>query len=424
MLHNRLEGICVSLRRRTKAVGRRVADRIVRPYVDEIRGSLASPPVACLAGEDVAGELAPGNVPSDFFHNLLHELRTIELERAPYAGPRALSVGASGRWYFDWFEQSYGVVEHHIGIEAFEPKPPDLQPNVRWIPAPADRFDGVEDGIVDVVFAGQTTEHLWANELLGFLLESHRVLRPGGLLALDSPNRLVTEHLLWSHGGHTIELSADEMSGLLRLAGFDPMPARGAWICRVGDERFALEERLDDSALLVRRIALGGDRTDDSFVWWINATRAEQTPDADALRTGIQSLFEQHWPRRMCRGMTDPVATRVELSTAARKLATLPFPLPRGTWQLEIERVGAPWGDGVRVVARILAPGGEVLHALDAASATIDGKVARWTFDRPDLVFACSMEVALDEGAPDVELRFPFALMPVDRLFDFDVSIS
>ena len=71
-----------------------------------------------------------------------------------------------------------------------------------------------------------------------------------------------------------------------------------------------------------------------------------------------------------------------------------------------------------------MALAGEVLHALGAASATIDGEVARWAFDRPELVFACSLVVALEEGASDVALRFPFALWPVGRLFDFDVSAS
>jgi SAM-dependent methyltransferase len=412
----------VGLRQRAKSVGRAVVDRVARPYVNEIRDAVVSASTTHRIEVDSTVGLAPGNVPSDFFHNLLHELRTIELERTPYAGPRALSVGASGTWYFEWFERHYGVVEHHIGIEAFEPEPPDLQSNVHWIPAPADRFDGVDDGTVDVVFAGQTTEHLWANELLGFLLESHRVLRPGGLLALDSPNRLVTEHLLWSHGGHTIELSPDEMAELLRLAGFDPLPARGAWTCRRGDERFALEEGLDDPALLARRIALGGDSADDSFIWWINAARAERTPHAADLRDQIQSLFERHWPRRVCRGMADPIATTVHISTAAPAVSTLPFPLPRGTWELEIEQLGATGSDPVQVGARILAPGGEVLHVLDGASATTAGKIARWTFDRPDLVFACTMEVTLQGAGTGVDLRFPFALRPAGRLFDFDVS--
>lgn len=412
----------MDLGRRVRARGRRVLDRIVGPYVAEIRGALESAAPPSALAEPPRETPSGGNVPSDFFHNLLHELRTLELERAPYVGPRVLSVGASGTWYFDWFERSYGAVEHHIGIEAFEPKPADLQPNVRWIPAPADRFDGVGDGAVDVVFAGQTTEHLWANELAGFLLESHRTLRTGGLLALDSPNRLVTEHLLWSHGGHTIELSADEMSRLLRLAGFDPLPARGAWLCRVDDACLALEEHLDDPALLARRIALGGERADDAFIWWINAHRADRASDAEGLQAEIQRLFQQHWPVRMCRGMAAAGAASAVLSPAAPVLASLPFPIPQGTWDLTIERTGTEWGDA-RVGARVLSAGSEVLHALDPAAGTVTGSSIRWSFDRPELLFACSLVVELEAGAPEVSLRFPVELWPADRCFDFDVSV-
>ena len=47
----------------------------------------------------------------------------------------------------------------------------------------ADQMSDVGDGYVDLVFAGQTTEHLWEHELAGFLVEprdpagGHRNLR-------------------------------------------------------------------------------------------------------------------------------------------------------------------------------------------------------------------------------------------------------
>ena len=53
--------------------------------------------------------------PSDFFHNALHALRTLELERVPRVGTRALSVGANGRWYFEWMVTSIRVSLAVIG---------------------------------------------------------------------------------------------------------------------------------------------------------------------------------------------------------------------------------------------------------------------------------------------------------------------
>jgi len=65
---------------------------------------------------------------------------------------------------------------------------PSTARTARYTAATADRFEGVEDDSVDLVFAGQTTEHLWAHELTGFLLQAHRVLHVDGLLVMDSPN--------------------------------------------------------------------------------------------------------------------------------------------------------------------------------------------------------------------------------------------
>ncbi|WP_156753468.1 class I SAM-dependent methyltransferase [Actinokineospora pegani] len=78
----------------------------------------------------------------------------------------------------------------------------------------------VKDGAVDVVANLQVIEHLWDQE--GFLAECHRVLRPGGVLIVTTPNRIT-----FSPGRdtplnpfHTRELAGDELGGLLRDAGF------------------------------------------------------------------------------------------------------------------------------------------------------------------------------------------------------------
>lgn len=72
---------------------------------------------------------------------------------------------------------------------------------------------------VDVVANLQVIEHLW--DQAGFLAECRRVLRPGGLLVVTTPNRIT-----FSPGRdtplnpfHTRELSAAELAVLLEQAG-------------------------------------------------------------------------------------------------------------------------------------------------------------------------------------------------------------
>jgi SAM-dependent methyltransferase len=77
------------------------------------------------------------------------------------------------------------------------------------------------DDAVDVVANLQVIEHLWDQP--GFLAECARVLRPGGLLLVTTPNRIT-----FSPGRdtplnpfHTRELSEGELTELLVEAGFE-----------------------------------------------------------------------------------------------------------------------------------------------------------------------------------------------------------
>src|SRR5262249_31699591 len=156
------------------------------------------------------------------FSARLHELRSSELQRLPSEAKTVLHGGASAGWYFRWFTENYpGVVERHIGVEAFLERPGDLPHNVVWLRRTLGDLGSVPEASVDMVFGGQVIEHLWAADVANFLSESHRVLRPEGILALDSPNRRVTEAIGWRHPQHTVEFSVDEIVLLIEAAGFD-----------------------------------------------------------------------------------------------------------------------------------------------------------------------------------------------------------
>ncbi|WP_370581723.1 class I SAM-dependent methyltransferase [Mycolicibacterium sp. BK556] len=97
-------------------------------------------------------------------------------------------------------------------VQARYPRVEMLAGNLAALPLP--------DASVDVVVNFQVIEHLWDQPQ--FVAECARVLRPGGLLLMSTPNRIT-----FSPGRdtpinpfHTRELNADEMTELLTGNGF------------------------------------------------------------------------------------------------------------------------------------------------------------------------------------------------------------
>lgn len=395
---------------------RNLLDRAARPYTDQLAALIRSP-LATSAIEPldlecpsatVAVPTATMAVPSDWFHHINHELRTVELERLRGLGRRVVSVGANGSWYFDWFERCVGELEVHIGVEAFEPMPSDLPANVRWIPTTADRFDGIEDADIDIVFAGQTTEHLWADELEGFLLQAKRVLRPEGRLVLDSPNRLITQHLDWSHGGHTVELAADEITELLGLAGFEVESVRGIWRSRFGDGILELEEGVDQGATLVRRIAEGADHVDDCFIWWIVA-RPTGTAQPEALRQRTEQMFAELWPTRISRGFwPGPPSEGLDIeSGGTRSITTLPFYLRSGQTRLTLELEAGSFDSLLNWHVDLFLPGRVPLRQLMPYDGVLDAGSVSWDIDLDEVAFAVVLELNIEQVLDSVRLRMP-----------------
>lgn len=85
-------------------------------------------------------------------------------------------------------------------------------------------LDRYADGSFDLVFAGESIEHVTRDEARTVFAEVWRVLRPGGWFCLDTPNRAVTvlqtgpEQL--TNPDHELEYTHPEMVGELEAAGF------------------------------------------------------------------------------------------------------------------------------------------------------------------------------------------------------------
>jgi SAM-dependent methyltransferase len=84
------------------------------------------------------------------------------------------------------------------------------------------------DGSVDLVFSGQSIEHVPVDVADTVLAEARRVLRPGGYLGLDTPNARVTrlqqDDLI--DADHEHEYTDAELRAKLVAAGFE---VEGAW---------------------------------------------------------------------------------------------------------------------------------------------------------------------------------------------------
>jgi SAM-dependent methyltransferase len=243
------------------------------------------------------------------FNLLLHQARSALMRDMPPNADCLLSAGCSGRWYFDWIEQTYGCVREHLGIEYYSPKPDSLPGNVKWIANTAGNMEAVADKSCDLLISGQNIEHLWPEEIADFLIESARVLKTDGTLCVDSPNRVITALLNWSHPEHTIELTVPEMRHLLELAGFEITKEAGIWLCQ--DPKTVRTLPLDPNTQdpdwsVTERVFSAADKPEYSFIWWIESRRTDRKPDREAVGKDLSAIYAVAWPERIQRLVVMP----------------------------------------------------------------------------------------------------------------------
>ncbi len=229
------------------------------------------------------------------FNVLIHEERTKLLALMPPGAKTMLSAGCSGAWYFDWVATAYGPVSRHIGIELYSPQPAGLPTFVEWLPNSVAKMSGVISASVDLVFSGQNVEHLPPVDLLGFLMESNRVLANGKHLVIDSPNRSVTLAAGYIQPEHTLELTVPEICTMVELAGFEVTAVKGIWLCDRAAPSIDVTVIPADAVELERRKLAATDRPLESFIWWLEAVKIAE-PNAEALRKFIDVVFEVGLP--------------------------------------------------------------------------------------------------------------------------------
>ncbi|SEA73617.1 class I SAM-dependent methyltransferase [Variovorax sp. YR216] len=355
--------------------------RTLRPEAPEPRSKAFSD-----AGIDVAQKN---------FNHLLHHLRGQELGRLPQRVPCFISVGCAGTWYFEWVQEKCAPLKH-IGIEYYSPKPTDLPENVEWIANTAGDMSSIATGVGDVLFSGQNIEHLWPHDIGAFLLESHRVLKPGGILVIDSPNRLITSVQNWSHPEHILEFTPAEATELIAAAGFKVEQVRGMWLCadpRQGT-RLPFDQLSPDKPWpMARRIRDAITAPDDSFSWWIVARKTEETPDSLRMTALVEKVFRAAWPDRVGRMQTNvglPVTvdgTRwLRSKGESGALMFGPYmPLPKGSYSVgfDLRAPDKAGGESTPLVAIDVMDGREAI----LASRTLCAHELSYEISRVELDF-------------------------------------
>jgi SAM-dependent methyltransferase len=113
-------------------------------------------------------------------------------------------------------------IEMYHNLEMSEIVTPNgpIQPLLRTM----SDLEPITTASVDLVWSGQSIEHITEEEAEKVYGEVQRILRPGGHFCLDTPNRLLTEIHIgtsdWIHPEHKIEYYPEHLQRNLRNAGF------------------------------------------------------------------------------------------------------------------------------------------------------------------------------------------------------------
>lgn len=87
----------------------------------------------------------------------------------------------------------------------------------------------VQDQSIDLVYSGQSIEHVTVADAKKVYSEALRVLRPGGIFALDTPNGRITriQQDEFVDPDHKVEYTSQQLQEGLRSAGFEIVEAKG-----------------------------------------------------------------------------------------------------------------------------------------------------------------------------------------------------
>lgn len=113
--------------------------------------------------------------------------------------------------------------QQYLGIDKFPVPNLQVPSNARTLQMTVPPLGGINSNQFDAVVTFQVIEHI--EDDLGFLKEIHRVLQPGGILILTTPNRLMS---LTRNPWHVREYDPDAMRQILESV-FGQVDLRGVF---------------------------------------------------------------------------------------------------------------------------------------------------------------------------------------------------
>lgn len=148
-----------------------------------------------------------------------------------------------------------------------------------------DDLSAFADDSTDLVFSGESIEHVSVDEARRTFAEAYRVLRPGGALCLDTPNASVTRIQSPSgliHPEHKVEYRLEELRRMLMDVGFEIVTEAG--VCAV--PRARVSGKFDPLELL-DGIGLCED-PEDGYLFFIEACKGQELPtQSSASRSSV-----------------------------------------------------------------------------------------------------------------------------------------
>ena len=209
----------------------------------------------------VSEEFASRNVfPARYLHLSLHRSRQDFIRSLPPAD-RILDIGGGWKWSAEGALVVMGYPYRFENLVIVELPSDDRHPLYRSqdhdaieTPLGPVRYDyrsmtdlsGYSDSSFDLVYSGQSIEHVSPDEADLTLKEANRVLRPGGFLAVDTPNAAVCrlQQPEFIDADHKVEYTHEEFAAKLVAAGFTLREAKGLNYCgdSVRHGRFSWDE--------------------------------------------------------------------------------------------------------------------------------------------------------------------------------------